>query len=60
MSRPTSDKYVYVLPASGQPLMPTIRQEHVRRLLNADKARITVKQEEIKNVYFIGKMFCRS
>ena len=41
MSRLTSDKYIYVLSASGQPLMPTTRQGHVRRLLNAGKARIT-------------------
>ena len=37
----TSQKYIYVISASGQPLMPTTRQGHVRRLLNAGKARIT-------------------
>lgn len=37
----TSQKYIYVISASGQPLMPTTRQGHVRWLLNAGKARIT-------------------
>ena len=41
MSRLASDKYIYVLSASGKPLMPTTRHGHVRRLLNAGKARIT-------------------
>ena len=41
MSRLTSQKYIYVISASEQPLMPTTRQGHVRRLLNAGKARIT-------------------
>lgn len=40
MSVLTEDKYIYVLSASGKPLMPTTRQGHVRRLLNAGKARI--------------------
>lgn len=33
-------QYIYVLNASGKPLMPTTRKGHVRRLLNAGKARI--------------------
>ena len=33
-------QYVYVLSASGEPLMPTARAGHVRRLLNKGKARI--------------------
>ena len=33
-------QYIYVLNASGKPLMPTTRTGHVRRLLNAGKARI--------------------
>jgi 5-methylcytosine-specific restriction endonuclease McrA len=33
--------YIYVTSASGKPLMPTTRNGHVRRLLNAGKARIT-------------------
>jgi hypothetical protein len=41
MDRLTSQKYIYVISASGQPLMPTTREGHVRRLLNAGKARIT-------------------
>ena len=41
MGRLTPQKYTYVISASGQPLMPTTRQGHVRRLLNAGKARIT-------------------
>ena len=41
MSVLTEDKYIYVISASGKPLMPTTRQGHVRRLLNAGKARIT-------------------
>ena len=32
--------YIYVQSASGKPLMPTTRTGHVRRLLNAGKARI--------------------
>ena len=32
--------YIYVRSASGKPLMPTTREGHVRRLLNAGKARI--------------------
>ena len=33
-------QYIYVLSASGKPLMPTTRTGHVRRLLNTGKARI--------------------
>lgn len=33
-------QYIYVLSASGKPLMPTLRKGHVRRLLNTGKARI--------------------
>ena len=33
-------QYIYVLSASGKPLMPTKRRGHVRRLLNTGKARI--------------------
>ena len=32
--------YIYVRSASGKPLMPTTREGHARRLLNAGKARI--------------------
>lgn len=40
MGKLTSQKYIYVISELGQPLMPTTRQGHVRRLLNAGKARI--------------------
>lgn len=40
MSVLTEDKYIYALSASGKPLMPTARHGHVRRLLNAGRARI--------------------
>lgn len=40
MSALTTDKYIYVISASGEPLMPTARHGHVRRLLNTGKARI--------------------
>lgn len=33
-------QYIYILSASGKPLMPTKRYGHARRLLNAGKARI--------------------
>ena len=34
---------IYVLNASGEPLMPTQRTNHIKRLLNKGKARIVSK-----------------